>query len=101
VTPDEVRRRMPGAPEEAIKQISAYAMRHAEFLASGCRDINILLDTFEEYFALIRRWNPDVLEREIQRAVADIGRIICKGNKACTDEFESTLRKLVQLSDIK
>ena len=94
---DYVRSRLPGAPEEAIQQIAAYSVFHRTMMAHPERmaDLSATLVMFEEYFAIVKRWNPTKLESEIRRIVKDFGTIICKGNQDCIEQFEDTIRKLV------
>jgi hypothetical protein len=101
MTPEEIKRRLPDAPDEAIKQMIALDRHQRELLAHRNKDITILFDYLEEYFRLIQRWVPAMLKPEFERVVGEFGTIICKDNKACIEEFEQTLRKLIQLAEIK
>ena len=97
----QTRKQLPGAPEDAIKQISDYLKRHEEFMKTEMKDITAMWDILEEFFSIMKRWSPEKIEPEIQRLVEHFGEIICKGDKTCTEEFESNLRSIIALSDIK
>jgi hypothetical protein len=104
MTPEEIRQRLPGAPEEAIRQLIALDKQHREILAHvrrGGKDFTDMVDYFERVFNLVQRWNPTKLEAVFEDIVDTFGRIICKGDEACIKQFEQTLRKLIKLGDIK
>ena len=105
MTPEEIRRRLPSAPEEAIKQLIAIDKQHRGLLAHvksrGGKDITGLLDYCEHLLSFLLRWNPTKLEPVLKELVDSFGRVICKGDKACIKQFERTLRKLIKLGDIK
>jgi hypothetical protein len=103
MTPEEIRRRLPGAPEQAIEQLIALDKHHRELMAriKSSRDITDMLDYLEHMLGVIQRWNPTQLEPVVKEIVDTFGRAICKGDEACTRQFEQTLRKLVKLGDIK
>ena len=103
MTPEEIRRRLPGAPEEAIKQLVALDKHHRELMAriKDSKDITHTLDYHEHMLDLIQRWNPTQLEPVVKEIVDTFGRVICKGDKACIRQFEQTLRKLIKLGEIK
>jgi hypothetical protein len=87
MTPEEIRRRMPGAPEEAIEQIIALEEHHRELTVhiKSSKDITGLLDYLEHLFNLIQRWHPTMLEPALKEIVGSFGRIICRAIKLASN----------------
>ena len=103
MTPEEIRRRLPGAPEEAIKQLIALDKHHRELgvRVAANADITEMFDYFEHLFGFIRHWNPTQLEPAFKALVDTFDRTVGKGDRACIEQFEQVLYKLVKLGDIK